>query len=72
MADSEPAAAEGPRPEGQDASSPITADTATDVAPTRRAKRRPEPKPTEVPEEAPNLEEQPAQVHVRGRHKNTH
>lgn len=69
MADSEPAAAEGPVPEGQDASSPITPDTATDVAPTRRAKRRPEPKPTEEPEEAPSLEEQPAQVHVRGRHE---
>uniref|UniRef100_H3CQA8 Family with sequence similarity 114 member A2 n=1 Tax=Tetraodon nigroviridis TaxID=99883 RepID=H3CQA8_TETNG len=30
--------------------------------PTRRAKRRPEPKPAEEPEEAPNLEEQPAQT----------
>lgn len=49
-------------PEGQDASSPITPDTATDVAPTRRAKRRPEPTPTEEPEEAPRLEEQPAQT----------
>lgn len=68
MADSEPAAAEGPVSEGQDVSSPITPDTATDVAPTRRAKRRPEPNPAGEPEEAANLEEQPAQV--KGWHEN--
>lgn len=66
MSDSEPVAAEGPASEGQDASSPTTPDIATDVAPTRRAKRRPEPEP----EEAPNVEEQPAQVHVKGWHEN--
>lgn len=70
MSDSEPVAAEGPVSEGQDASWPTTPDTATDVAPTRRAKRRPEPKAAEEPEEAPNTEEQPAQVHVNRWHEN--
>lgn len=67
MSDSEPVAAEDLISEGPDASPPTTPDTATDVAPTRRAKRRPEPKPAEPePEEPPNVEEQPAQVHVGG------
>lgn len=70
MSDSEPVAAESPVSEGQDAPSPTTPDTTTDVAPTRRAKRRPEPKTAEEPEEAPNMEELPAQVHVKGWHEN--
>lgn len=70
MWDSEPVAAEGQVSEGQGASSPSPPDTATDVAPTRRAKRRPEPRAAEEPEEAPGAEEQPAQVHVGGWHKN--
>lgn len=73
MSDSEPITAEDPVSEGHDASSaetsegssPITPDTTTDVAPTRRAKRRPEPKAAGEPQEAPKVEEQPAQVDIK-------
>eukprot|EP00066_Takifugu_rubripes_P006259 XP_003970908.1 PREDICTED: protein FAM114A2 [Takifugu rubripes] len=70
MSDSGPISAEDPVSEGHDASSaetsdgssPITPDSTTDVAPTRRAKRRPEPKAAGEPQEAPKVEEQPAQT----------
>lgn len=73
MSDSEPITAEDPVSEGHDASSaetsegssPITPDTTTDVAPTRRAKRRPEPKAAGEPQEAPKVEERPAQVDIK-------
>lgn len=56
--------------ETSDGSSPITPDITTDVAPTRRAKRRPEPKAAE-PQEAPKVEEQPAQVNIKYGHHTT-
>uniref|UniRef100_A0A3Q4BF06 Uncharacterized protein n=1 Tax=Mola mola TaxID=94237 RepID=A0A3Q4BF06_MOLML len=45
-----------------DSSSPTTTDTAIDVAPTRKAKRRPDPKPATEAEEAPKVEEQQPQT----------
>ncbi|CAJ1063276.1 protein FAM114A2 isoform X1 [Xyrichtys novacula] len=48
--------------ETPDSSSPTPPDTLTDVAPTRRARRRPEPKPAEEVKEAPKVEEQPAKT----------
>lgn len=79
MSDSGPITAEDPVSEGHDASSsetsdgssPITPDTTTDVAPTRRAKRRPEPKAAGEPQEAPKVEEQPAQVDIKYWHDTT-
>lgn len=72
MSDSEATAADGPEaaPGSQDASpagtpsssSPVPPDTLTDVAPTRRTRRRPEPKPAAVVEETPKVEEQPAKT----------
>ncbi|XP_068592705.1 protein FAM114A2 [Cebidichthys violaceus] len=73
MSDSEATAAEGAEaaPEIQhaspaetpDGSSPSAPDTSTDVAPTRKARRRPDVKP-EAPEaqEMPKVEEQPAKA----------
>lgn len=70
MSDSEATAAEGPEvePEFQDASpaetpgssSASTPDNSTDVAPTRKARRRPDVKLADEVEEAPKVEEQPA------------
>ncbi|XP_041658117.1 protein FAM114A2 [Cheilinus undulatus] len=72
MSDSEATAAEGPEvaPGSQNASpagtpgssSPTPPDTLTDVAPTRRARRRPEPKPAPEVQEPPKEEEQPAKT----------
>uniref|UniRef100_A0A3P8S8N7 Family with sequence similarity 114 member A2 n=1 Tax=Amphiprion percula TaxID=161767 RepID=A0A3P8S8N7_AMPPE len=74
MSDSEAprTAAEGSEaPDDQDASPPetpessslTTPDTSTDVAPTRKARRRPEAKPAaEVQEEKPKVEEQSAKT----------
>uniref|UniRef100_UPI0037E8B0D6 protein FAM114A2 n=1 Tax=Semicossyphus pulcher TaxID=241346 RepID=UPI0037E8B0D6 len=72
MSDSEATAAEGPEvasdsqdasPAGTpDSSTPTPPDTATDVAPTRRARRRPEPQPAAEVEEKPKVEEQPAKT----------
>lgn len=76
MSDSEPSrtAAEGsevateieetsPPQTPDDSSSPTTPDNSTDVAPTRKARRRPEPKPPAEVEEAPKeVEEQPAKT----------
>ncbi|XP_040908144.1 protein FAM114A2 [Toxotes jaculatrix] len=69
MSDSEAKAAEGPEvtPEIQDASpaetpessSPNSPDISTDVAPTRKARRRPDPKSAAEAEEMPKVEEQP-------------
>uniref|UniRef100_A0A3Q1F9D3 Family with sequence similarity 114 member A2 n=1 Tax=Acanthochromis polyacanthus TaxID=80966 RepID=A0A3Q1F9D3_9TELE len=50
-------------PETPESSSATTPDTSTDVAPTRKARRRPETKPVaEVQEEKPKVEEQPAKT----------
>lgn len=73
MSDSVPVTAEDPvsedhnvsSTETSDGPSPITPDSTTDVAPTRRAKRRPEPKAAGEPQEAPKVEEQPAQVDIK-------
>lgn len=75
MSDSEATAAEGPEvaPEIQDASpaetsdssSPTTPDTSTDVAPTRKARRRPDAKPAGEAEETPKVAEQPAKALIR-------
>ncbi|XP_029304828.1 protein FAM114A2 isoform X2 [Cottoperca gobio] len=46
-------------PEIQDASSPTAPDNSTDVAPTRKARRRPDVKPEAKVEEMPKVEEQP-------------
>ncbi|XP_076607003.1 protein FAM114A2 [Chaetodon auriga] len=72
MSDSEATAAEGPEgpPEIQDASpvkapdrsSPTIPDISTDVAPTRKARRRPDATPTAKVEGVPKAEEQPAQT----------
>lgn len=70
MSDSEATAAEGPEaaPEIQDASPAETPDSSTpdnstdnstDVAPTRRGRRRPDVKPAAEVEETPKVEEQP-------------
>ncbi|KAF3705542.1 Protein FAM114A2 [Channa argus] len=71
MSDSEATAAEGPdvAPKVQDASPastpdsslPTTPDIATDVAPTRKARRRPDPKPAAEDEMTPVVE-QPAKT----------
>lgn len=77
MSDSEATAAEGPEaaPEIQDASPAETPDSSTpdnstdnstDVAPTRRGRRRPDVKPAAEVEETPKVEEQPlAKAEVR-------
>lgn len=74
MSDSEATAAEGPEvtPEVQDdsptetpSSSPTPPDVSTDVAPTRKARRRPEPKPVAPDEEKPKVEEQPQKALIR-------
>lgn len=74
MSDSEAscAAAEGAEaaPEKQnvspartpDSSSPSTPDISTDVAPTRKARRRPETQPAAKVQETPKEDEQPAEV----------
>lgn len=64
MSDSESAAAEDweMAPETQDASPTETPDNATDVAPTRKARRRPEATPVAEVEEPPKVEEQQPQV----------
>ncbi|XP_041808103.1 protein FAM114A2 [Chelmon rostratus] len=72
MSDSEATAAAGPEvaPEIRDASpvktpdrsSPTPPDTSTDVAPTRKARRRPDAKPPAKVEGMPKAEEQPAQT----------
>lgn len=72
MSDSEATAAEGPEaapgsqnasPAGTpDSSSPTPPDTLTDVAPTRRARRRPEPKSVPEVQETLKEEEQPAKT----------
>ncbi|XP_034463339.1 protein FAM114A2 [Hippoglossus hippoglossus] len=69
MSDSEATAAEGPQvaaetqdaspTETPDGSSPTAPDVATDVAPTRKARRRPEPKPAAEVEETQKVEEPP-------------
>ena len=51
--------------DSSDSSSPSTTDAATDVAPTRKAKRRPDPKPATEAEEAPKMEEQQPQALMR-------
>ncbi|XP_029956588.1 protein FAM114A2 [Salarias fasciatus] len=57
----EDAGVEVPPSESPDRSSPpTTPDVSTDVAPTRRARRRPEPKPAAEEPETPKTEEQPA------------
>lgn len=48
--------------ETPDGSSPTTPDIATDVAPTRRARRRPDTKPVAEIEAIPKAEEQPAKA----------
>ncbi|KAG7217176.1 hypothetical protein INR49_027717 [Caranx melampygus] len=60
MSDSEAAAAEDweMAPETQDAFPTETPDNATDVAPTRKARRRPETTPAAEAEEPPKVEEQ--------------
>lgn len=75
MSDSEATAAAGPEvaPEIRDASpvktpdrsSPTPPDTSTDVAPTRKARRRPDAKPPAKVEGMPKAEEQPAQALIR-------
>lgn len=75
MSDSEATAAEGTdvTPEIQDASpaetpessSPTAPDNLTDVAPTRKARRRPDAVPAAEVEEMPRVEEQPAKVLMR-------
>lgn len=75
MSDSEATAAEGLEvaPNSQDASptstpdssSPTTPDIATDVAPTRKARRRPDTKTAAEVEETPKVEQQPAKVLMR-------
>ncbi|XP_032390571.1 protein FAM114A2 [Etheostoma spectabile] len=72
MSDSEATAAEGPEvvPETQDASPAETADSSslttpdnsTDVAPTRKARRRPDVTPAPEAEETPKVEEKPAKL----------
>ncbi|XP_039682278.1 protein FAM114A2 isoform X1 [Perca fluviatilis] len=72
MSDSEATAAEGPEvaPETRDASpaeppgssSLTTADNSTDVAPTRKARRRPDVAPAAEAEETPKVEEMPAKA----------
>lgn len=51
--------------EAADGSSPTTPDISTDVAPTRKARRRPDVKPAPEVEEMPKVEEQPAKVLMR-------
>ncbi|XP_059208367.1 protein FAM114A2 [Centropristis striata] len=48
--------------ETADSSSPTTPDNSTDVAPTRKARRRPDVKPTAEVEEMRKVEEQPAKA----------
>uniref|UniRef100_A0A3Q0S220 Family with sequence similarity 114 member A2 n=1 Tax=Amphilophus citrinellus TaxID=61819 RepID=A0A3Q0S220_AMPCI len=48
--------------ETHDSSSPSTPDNSTDVAPTRKARRRPETQPVAKAQETPKEEEQPAKV----------
>nr|XP_046267242.1 protein FAM114A2 [Scatophagus argus] len=64
MSDSEATAAEGPEvtPDIQDASPAETPDSSTDVAPTRKARRRPDVKPAAEVQETPKAEEQPAKT----------
>ncbi|XP_051257707.1 protein FAM114A2 [Dicentrarchus labrax] len=72
MSDSEGAAVEGPEvaQESQDVSpaetpdspSATTPENSTDVAPTRKARRRPDIKPVAAVEEIPKVEEQPAKT----------
>lgn len=76
MSDSEATGADGPEaaaaaPEIQDASPvdasdstspPTSPDISTDVAPTRKARRRPEPKPAAEVEEASKVQEQPSKA----------
>lgn len=70
MSDSEATAAERPEvaSESQEASpaetpdSPTPPDTLTDVAPTRRTRKRPEPKPAVEVKETPKVEEQPVKT----------
>ncbi|KAK9536848.1 hypothetical protein VZT92_006602 [Zoarces viviparus] len=72
MSDSDATAAEGAEvaPEIQkaspaetpDGSSPSAPDTSTDVAPTRKARRRPDVKPAPEAQEMPKVEEQPAKA----------
>lgn len=71
MSDSEGAAVEGPEvaPESQDVSpdspSATTPENSTDVAPTRKARRRPDIKPVAAVEEIPKVEERPAKAMMR-------
>lgn len=75
MSDSETTAAEGLEvaPEIQDASpaemsdssSPTAPDTPTNVAPTRKARRRPEVKAAAEAEETPKVDEKPAEALMR-------
>lgn len=69
MSDSETTAAEGFQDaspaEASDSSSPTTPDTSTNVAPTRKARRRPEVKAAAEAEEMPKVEEQPAEALMR-------
>ncbi|KAM8834868.1 protein FAM114A2 [Synchiropus picturatus] len=68
MSDNEESGSEAAPVEASDTQSPTSLgspsspDVATDVAPTRRARRRPEPKPAEVVEEKSTEEEQPAKI----------
>uniref|UniRef100_A0A3Q0RWN6 Family with sequence similarity 114 member A2 n=1 Tax=Amphilophus citrinellus TaxID=61819 RepID=A0A3Q0RWN6_AMPCI len=48
--------------ETHDSSSPSTPDNSTDVAPTRKARRRPETQPVAKAQETPKEEEQPAKT----------
>lgn len=74
MSDSEATAAEGPEvaPEIQvappaetpDSSSSTTPDISTDVAPTRKARRRPDSKSEAKVEETPKVEKQPPKVEM--------
>lgn len=74
MSDSEATGADGSEaaaaaPEIQDAvdasdgtSQPTSPDISTDVAPTRKARRRPDTKPAAEVEETPKVEEQPSKA----------
>lgn len=77
MSDREATEAPEAAPEVQEASpvetpaagsSPSVPDNSTDVAPTRRARRRPDVKPAARAEEEPRVEEQPAKPPVRRVH----
>lgn len=51
--------------EAPNGSSPTTGDTSSDVAPTRKARRRPDAAPADEAEETPKVDEQPAKALMR-------